>query len=160
MTRSSDEDDLPQSQESGSDVGAIAFEPKVIEISDSEDEKKSSPRRPVTTRHLRRRRAKSDGDDDSTVSDSLSEENIVSPIVWKGKGKAGPGKRKQVIAASESEEDVRPKKRKLVRGERPPTPEEDDLMEELDEDSQYSVYIVDCRLPVAYRDFGHAFTNS
>ncbi|TCD71879.1 hypothetical protein EIP91_000011 [Steccherinum ochraceum] len=134
-THFSDED--AQTPESGSDVGAISFEPKVIELTDSEEEAKSSPqRKPATTRHIRKRRAKSDDEADSSPLDSPDEGNSIMPIVWKGKGKAGQEKRKVVVEdsdAEDAEEDVQPKRRKIVRGQRPPTPEPDDLMEELDE---------------------------
>ncbi|THH33837.1 hypothetical protein EUX98_g254 [Antrodiella citrinella] len=129
-----------RSLESGSDVGAIAFEPEVIELSDSDEEAKSSPRRPRTTRRIRSKREKSVNSDE-VVSESPSEEPVGIPV-WKGKARAG--KRKHTIEDSDAEEeDVRPKHRKLIKGERPFTPEADDLMEELDEDK-----ILDTRLRV------------
>lgn len=135
---SNDENERGRSRASSSDVAAIAFEPEVISLSDTEDELKQSPRRPATQRRLmKRKRADNSQDERDSGSDSLPEV-ISAPIVWKRKGKAKPGKQKHVVVQdSDSVEEVVPKRRKLFRRERPPTPVESDLMEEVDEDSKY-----------------------
>lgn len=123
-----------QSPDSGSDVGAIAFESAVMEISDSEDEAESSPRKSATARRVHRKRAMSDDEITSSGSRDPSEEYVGIPVTWKGKGKASQRKRK-VVEDSDSQEGIQPRRRKLIKGERPLTPETENLMEELDEDS-------------------------
>lgn len=89
---------------SHSDVGAIRFEAETVDI-DDEDE---SPRRP-------KRRRTTDRFDENGVEDD--EERIGVPVHWKGKGKI------KTIVDSDDESQPR---RKLIRGVRPPTPEDDD----------------------------------
>ncbi|KAI6022694.1 hypothetical protein EDC04DRAFT_2727848 [Pisolithus marmoratus] len=88
------------------DVGAIRFEAEAAETS-GED---ASPRRPKRKRiHL--------------ATDSLGELNVGVPVRWKGKGK------RKVVEDSDSEgQSSRPR---LVKGARPPTPDEEE--EEVDE---------------------------
>lgn len=113
-----------------SDVDAIQFEPDVIELSDED----ASPRRPTTQRRgvpaTQARGLKLDddsGDLFSTRSDSSISES---------RKKVRLGKRKQVVELSESEEEaVQPRRRKLIKGTRPPSVDSDgeDLMEEVEE---------------------------
>lgn len=107
-----------------SDVGAIQFEPEVIDISD-EDE---SPRRPKRRKSL----MVTDTLPERAPSDDSLEENIGVPVHWKGK----KGKAKFV---EESEEESQPRRHKLIKGVRPPTPEEDDVMDEVDENRKQSI---------------------
>lgn len=93
-----------------SDVGAIRFESEAIDISDEDH----SPRRPNNKRHkglvgvhaipIR------------TTSDDSLEETPTAPRNRKARNKT----------ILDSDDDARPRKRKLIKGIRPPTPEEDD----------------------------------
>jgi hypothetical protein len=103
-------DDLAQD----SDVGAIKFEPEVIDVSDEDD----SPRRP-STRRLKKSLVVTDSLLDVIASDSSSEDRIGIPLRWKGSNK-GKNKRK---AIADSDDESQPRKRKLVKGARPPSPE-------------------------------------
>lgn len=142
--RNSDED-IPSETRSGStssNVGGIRFEPKVIEISDSSDVE-DSPKRPrATQRKTRRFRAesveKSSGSASKATEEDEEEELVGVPVTWKGKGREVKGKRKRAVVDSDSEDSLRPRRRKLVKGVRPPTPEVDDLLEEVDEKSRSS----------------------
>lgn len=91
-----------------SDVGAIHFEPKLVDISDEDH----SPRRPKGRKSL----AGAHAIPTRTMSDESLEETIEEPRYRKGKNKV----------VLDSEDDTRPRKRKLIKGRRPPTPEEDD----------------------------------
>lgn len=95
-------------QDTDSDVGAIRFEPEVVEISDEDH----SPRRPKRRKSL----AGAHAIPTRTISDESLEETIGVPRHRKGKNKV----------VLDSDDDIRPCKRKLVKGIRPPTPEEDD----------------------------------
>lgn len=95
-------------QDVDSDVGAIHFEAEVVEISDEDH----SPRRPKRRKGL----AGAHAIPVRTTSDESLEETIVVPRYRKGKNKV----------VLDSEDDTRPHKRKLIKGIRPPTPEEDD----------------------------------
>ncbi|CAL1704452.1 unnamed protein product [Somion occarium] len=115
-----------------SDVGAISFEPAVYSLSDSDDDVKKSPRRPIV-RKRRVKASRSNSPSPIIIESDSEEENVGVPVTWKGKAKAVP-KRKLAVLDSDVEEEA-PKRRKLVRGVRPPSPEEsDDLIEELDQD--------------------------
>lgn len=110
----------------GSDVGAVHFEPEVIDLSD-EDE---SPRRPRTKRRTPRVRAESSSPDEKSVATSGG--SLRYGTRRKSKN---IGKRKHVEDDSGSEDAGRPKMRKFVKGVRPSSPEEDDndLLDEVDE---------------------------
>ncbi|OCH94983.1 hypothetical protein OBBRIDRAFT_884303 [Obba rivulosa] len=119
--KSDDEDEGSES----SDVAAIRFEPTAIEVSDEE--------RPLRT-HLSQKRKSRQVRDDSEEQEmpaSSEEEPEESPIVRK----RASGKRKLTVSGSE-EEDIQPKRRKLLKGVRPPSPDEEksDLLDEIDED--------------------------
>ncbi|KAG1753462.1 hypothetical protein EDB19DRAFT_831191 [Suillus lakei] len=116
---SDDSDDLAQD----SDVGAIKFEPEVIEVSDEDD----SPRRPSTKRR-KKSLVVTDSLPDVAASDSSLEDHIGIPTRWKG-SKKGERKRK---AIADSEDESQPRRRKLVKGARPPSPEES-AIDEVDE---------------------------
>ncbi|OBZ75568.1 Uncharacterized protein C17H9.06c [Grifola frondosa] len=128
IERSKEDDDGSDS----SNVGAIHFEP---ELRDTSDE--GSPRRAPTKK---RRILRAVSDDGSPVPPSNQEETIGVEVVWKGRR---PGAKRNQILDDEEEEEVQPKRRKLVKGIRPPSPEyeEPDLMDEVDEDK-----IIDKRL--------------
>lgn len=127
--------DVEDGGDSSSDPGKIHFEPEVVSVSDSEEEVKSSPRRPAASQAKKRRRvANSDDEGVVVVSTDTEDENIGVPVRWKGKAKEVKGK--PTVVHSDSEEEEQPRRRKLVKGIRPPTPEEDDLMAEVDESSQ------------------------
>ncbi|KAH0830589.1 hypothetical protein J3R83DRAFT_2044 [Lanmaoa asiatica] len=97
-----------KAQDTDSDVGAIHFEPEVIDISDEDH----SPRRPKKRKSL----VGAHAIPIRTVSDESLEETIRVPQYRRGKNKV----------VLDSEDDTRPRKRKLIKGIRPPTPEEDD----------------------------------
>ncbi|KAF8559604.1 hypothetical protein OG21DRAFT_1549377 [Imleria badia] len=94
-------------KDTDSDVGAIHFEPEVVDISDEDH----SPRRPKQSKSL----VGAHAIPRRTASDESLEETLQVPRNRKGKNK--------VVLDSE---DDRPRKRKLIKGIRPPTPDEDD----------------------------------
>ena len=106
-----------------SDVAGIKFEPEIFDLSEED----SSPRRPKANGTSPSRRIVGSDDDED------SELNLRS--MKRAKKNKKLGKRKQVIEESESEEEVQPKKRKFMRGVRPPSPEEDDvdILDEVEE---------------------------
>ena len=129
-----------------SDVGAIGFEPKAAAVSSTSDNESitHSPRKPASTpRKIRKRRAGSIPGSPISI-DSDSPEPVGVPVFRKGG--ATVGKRKHAALQDSSEEendDIQPRRRKLVKGVRPPTPEEDsaDLLEEVDSNSEcYILY--------------------
>ena len=111
-----------------SDAGAIHFEREVVEVSSGEDEEDRAPRPSQASRRKRVKRAHSD---DSISPQPASGEE---PEIYVRKGKR-PAKVTSTVLDSDEEEEPSVKKRKLVKGERPPTPEEDavDLLDEVDE---------------------------
>ncbi|KAG2034904.1 hypothetical protein BDR03DRAFT_963948 [Suillus americanus] len=112
-------DDLAQD----SDVGAIKFEPEVIDVSDEDD----SPRRP-STRRLKKSLVVTDSLPDVAASDDSLDDRIGIPMRWKGGNK---GKRKRT-AIADSDDESQPRKRKLVKGARPASPE-GSVIDEVDE---------------------------
>ncbi|KAG0707720.1 hypothetical protein DFH29DRAFT_895079 [Suillus ampliporus] len=104
-----------------SDVGAIRFEPEIIDVSDEDD----SPRRPSTKRR-KKSLVVTDSLPDVAGSDGSLEDGIGIPIRWKGSKR---GKRK---AIADSDDESQPRRRKLVKGARPPSPEES-VIDEVDE---------------------------
>ncbi|KZT09438.1 uncharacterized protein LAESUDRAFT_694923 [Laetiporus sulphureus 93-53] len=123
-----------------SDVGDIHFEPQAPDVAgDNEDE---SPRRPKTQRLRRRMRSVTSDDENNVASQATSEDEAESPVTWRGNVRKG--KRKQTLILGDSDEEEQPlRKRKLVKGVRPASPEENevDLLDEVDEDK-----IVESRL--------------
>ncbi|KAF9815309.1 hypothetical protein IEO21_04672 [Rhodonia placenta] len=116
-----------------SDVGDIRFEPDVVE---SDDKEEASPRRPRTKKRKTRLAGSGSSEEQKTTAlDSDNEEVVGIPVTWKSRKEKGKGKRIITIDDSEEEEVEQPRRRKLVRGIRPPTPEEDeaDLLDEVDE---------------------------
>ncbi|KAI0065351.1 hypothetical protein BV25DRAFT_1850622 [Artomyces pyxidatus] len=125
-----DEEDEEKGNTS-SDVEVIHFEPRKIPTPGS-DEEDQSPRRPKAKRgkgaintpfHSPPPTA-----GDVISIDSDSDEPIVTPARLKGKSVA----RRKRVSDSGSEEEARPKRRKLTKGVRPPTPDDSD---EVDEDA-------------------------
>ncbi|KAG2157136.1 hypothetical protein DEU56DRAFT_763238 [Suillus clintonianus] len=114
---SDESDDVAQD----SDVGAIKFEPEVIDISDQDD----SPRRP-TSKRRKKSLVITDNFPVAAASDDSLEDHIGIPTRWKGNKK---GKRK---AIADSDDESQPRKRKLVKGARPPSPE-GSVIDEVDE---------------------------
>lgn len=117
-----------------SDAGAIHFEREVVEVSSGEDEEDRAPRPSQASRRKRVKRAHSD---DSVSPQPASGEE--EPEIYVRKGKR-PAKVTSTVLDSDEEEEPSVKKRKLVKGERPPTPEEDavDLLDEVDEGRTWS----------------------
>ncbi|KAG2111588.1 uncharacterized protein F5147DRAFT_685863 [Suillus discolor] len=113
-------DDLEQD----SDVGAIKFEPQVIDVSDEDD----SPRRP-SARRFKKSLVVTDSLPDVAASDNSLEDHIGIPIAWKG---SKNGKRKKRKAIADSDDESQPRKRKLIKGARPPSPE-GSVIDEVDE---------------------------
>ncbi|KAI0721002.1 hypothetical protein C8T65DRAFT_631903 [Cerioporus squamosus] len=115
-----------------SDPGAIHFEREVVQVSSSEDEEGRAPRPSQTNRRKRLRRAHSD--DSASPQPAPDEEQEV--YVRKGKRPAKKTSAVLVLDSDEAEDAQPVKKRKLVKGERPPTPENDeaDLLDEVDEE--------------------------
>lgn len=91
-----------------SDVAAIRFEPKLVDTSDQEP----SPRRPKWRKSL----AGAHTIPTLAASDNSLEETTSVPRHRKAKNNV----------VLDSEDDTRPRKRKLIKGVRPPTPEEED----------------------------------
>lgn len=116
-------DDLEQD----SDVGAIKFEPQVIDVSDEDD----SPRRP-SARRFKKSFVVTDSLPDMAASDDSLEDHIGIPIAWKGSKK---GKRKRK-AIADSDDESQPRKRKLIKGARPPSPE-GSVIDEVDENGKH-----------------------
>ncbi|OSC99061.1 hypothetical protein PYCCODRAFT_1373800 [Trametes coccinea BRFM310] len=113
-----------------SDAGAIRFEPQVVEITSSEEEKDVAPRPSLTSKGKKRaRRAHSDDSASPEASGGEAEE-----VVYLRRGKRAAAKAPAVLDSDE--EDDSPRRRKLVKGERPSSPDEDadDLLEEVDEE--------------------------
>ncbi|PCH38064.1 hypothetical protein WOLCODRAFT_96408 [Wolfiporia cocos MD-104 SS10] len=118
-----------EDESQSSDAGAIRFEPEVIDIDDDEER---SPRRP--TKKGQKMRIIDESDEQAQPNpDSSEEEGAGIPVAWKRKRS---GKQKQVIADESESEEVRPRKRKFIRGMRPlSSPEDDaDLLDEVDSD--------------------------
>ena len=113
--------------ERDSDVGAIKFEPEVIDVSDDDD----SPRRP--TRSNKRRRDLLN-ETDAVESNGSLEDGVGTPIQWKGSRK----RKGRIIADSDDESHTR--KRKFVKGARPPSPEES-AMDEVDENRKLDLIL-------------------
>jgi hypothetical protein len=128
----------------GSDVDAVRFEPKVIDLSD-EDE---SPRRPRTIRRTPHVRTDSTSQDEEKSAASSG-----GSVRYETRRKSRRvGKRKQV-EDSGSEEATQPKKRKFVKGVRPSSPEEDDdnILNEVDEHCElllHSLFGLTCNITV------------
>ena len=113
-----------------SDVGAIHFEPTPTPTDEDE------PRPPPKRRRLVKRRA--DSDEDGAHSPTLNEEATSASAAKKSAGNKAVGKQREVTSEQEDDEDAQPRKRKLIKGIRPPSPEEDeeeDLLNEVDENS-------------------------
>ncbi len=116
-----------------SDAGAIHFEPHVVVINSSEDEGDLPPR-PTFAGKRKKRTKRAHSVDSASAPSSADDEEERELYVRKGK-RAGK-KSAAAVLDSDEEEELQPlKKRKLVKGERPVTPEADDLMEEVDEHS-------------------------
>ncbi|KAG1715708.1 hypothetical protein ID866_1471 [Astraeus odoratus] len=108
-TPSSEEHSQVTDEESNdSDVGAIHFEADAIEPSDED----ASPRR------AKRRRIPVVTDDLDEQLPMDDEENVEAPVPRTRKGKAS------IIV--DSEDELQPRRRKLVKGVRPPTPSDDE----------------------------------
>ncbi|OAX44684.1 hypothetical protein K503DRAFT_764872 [Rhizopogon vinicolor AM-OR11-026] len=115
--------DESESVEQDSDVDAIKFEPEVIDVSEEDD----SPRRPTRSTKMRKRfYAETDDLPDAAESDGSPEDGIGIPMRWKGNQK---GKRR---AIEDSDDESQTRRRKFVKGARPPSPEES-VMDEIDE---------------------------
>lgn len=111
-----------------SDVGAIKFEPEVIDLSD-EDE---SPRRPGTKRQARHVEADSDSLNEDAVTNVDSERSLSKNGKNLGRKSRRIQKRKHKENI-ESEDSAQPKRRRFIKGTRPPTPEEDeDIADEVE----------------------------
>lgn len=136
--QSSDSDQAPKDDESeSSDVGAIGFEKASVSSVVEDDETVLSPKRPAgTPRKVRKLRAES-VERISATEDSDGEPEVIGvPVYWKKKDGAATKPRKAVIPAASDDDEPQPKRRKLVKGVRPPTPEED-LMDEVEADSKH-----------------------
>lgn len=135
--------DSPSDDDGGStssNVGGIGFVKKVVEIlSSEEDEEIRSPRRPTATqRKTRRLRAESEEHSPTFVSEASDIEETGVPVHWKKKAPGAKGKRKRTVLDTDSDEELQPRKSKLVKGVRPLTPEEEEenMLDEVDEQSK------------------------
>jgi len=142
--------DESEDVEKDSDVDAIKFEPEVIDVSDEDD----SPRRP-TRSTTRRKRFSAESDDlqGAAESDGSLEDCIGIPTQWKGIRK---GKRR---AIADSDDESQTRRRKFVKGARPPSPEES-VINEVDENRKLDLFF-SSRCYIYYqtlsnRVFGHA----
>lgn len=136
----SDEDDSEGDGSTSSDVGAIGFEPEVITVSSSSEEDAilPSPRKSARSqRKIKKRRADSEERDSAVAeSDSDGPEHIGVPVIWRKAGTVTVDKRKRAVIQDSDDDELQPRRRKLVKGIRPPTPEEENLLDELDSDSR------------------------
>ena len=98
----------PKASDADSDVNAISFEPERIDTGDEDD----SPRRPRNRRSL--------AGAHTIPSRASSDESLDAAI---GELRYRKGKHKVVL---DSDDDTQLRKHKLIKGVRPPTPEEDD----------------------------------
>jgi hypothetical protein len=131
--------DSADDESPGSDVDAVRFEPRKVQAISVSDDEDQSPRRPKAsfkTQRTQLPKSRSESPISITSSNNQSDEKDTGvPARWKGKGVT----RRRCIADSASEPDEQPKRRKLVKGVRPPTPEEpDDLLNEVDEEGEYA----------------------
>lgn len=110
-----------------SDVGAIKFEPKPSVQKDT-DEDESPPRSTRKKRRIQPVRI------DSGTESAVEEGNVKDDDVFSmPRTRLSKGKGKQVHS-TDSEQDALPRRRrKLVKGQRPLTPEEDDIANEVEE---------------------------
>ncbi|KAI0807491.1 hypothetical protein C8Q74DRAFT_1188043 [Fomes fomentarius] len=129
--------DPPADEEEGSqssDPGAIHFESaKVGEASSSEDEAYPALR-PTQASKRKKHQQRAHSEDSLSAIPSDSDEQDHEVFVRKGKRAV---KKTSTVLVSDEEEEARPvKRRKLVKGERPQTPEDDeaDLLKEVDEE--------------------------
>ncbi|KAI0054104.1 hypothetical protein FA95DRAFT_1551909 [Auriscalpium vulgare] len=128
--------EISDDEEPDSDVEGIRFEPRKVPalLSENEDEDQS-PRRP---KGKRRRVAESRTVSPPAASvidlDTDNEEPVAPSKRWKGKGVT----RRRRVDNSGSDTDELPKARKLMKGVRPPTPED---IEEVDQ-----THILDTRM--------------
>jgi hypothetical protein len=121
--------DESESVEQDSDVDAIKFEPEVIDVSDEDD----SPRRPIrSTKRHKKFHAETDDLPDAAESDGSLEDGIGIPMRWKGNQK---GKRR---AIEDSDDESQTRRRKFVKGARPPSPEES-VMGEIDKNRKLNL---------------------
>ncbi|THH16355.1 hypothetical protein EW146_g4273 [Bondarzewia mesenterica] len=137
-----------------SDVDAIHFCPRSPTSISSLDEEQPSPRRPSRSKRPKTSFSESDSIPHSEVESSVlvgdDEENIGIPARWKGKGIM----RRRQIKDSDDESDEQPRRRKLTKGMRPPSPaDSQDILDEVDEAA-----IVDSRLRA--RDKKSAFEQN
>jgi hypothetical protein len=118
----------------------IQFErssPAVIELTDTEPDENDghesdSPQRPKA---LKRNRTGSRIYSDTEMgSRSYEEEEVPQPRRRLTRGSAGDRKRVRDSDEEDEEEEVASPPKKLIKGARPPTPDED-LADELDQDS-------------------------
>lgn len=135
----SDGEQYGASGSESSDLAAIGFVEETDSSVPPEDEISCSPKRPsVSPRKIRRMRAGSIERGHATEDSDGAPEVVGIPVFRKkSRAKHISGKpQTQVSLLAESEDDEPPvKRRKLVRGVRPPTPEEDPL-DEVESDSQ------------------------
>nr|VWO98706.1 Nucleoside diphosphate kinase (NDK) (NDP kinase) (EC (Nucleoside-2-P kinase) [Ganoderma boninense] len=133
-----------------SDAGAIRFEPQAAVITSSEDEG-DLPLRPTFSSKGKGRVKRAHSIESASTPSSEGEEERE---VYVRKGKRASKKSAAAVLDSDEEDELRPvKKRKLVKGKRPLTPEEDDLVNEVDE-----YRIIDSRLRT--RDKRSAFQKN
>lgn len=128
-----DDSEDEKNGDSDSDVGGIHFESKVIDLSD-EGDNEESPRRPVKgKRRTCLAVAESCEKDHNSTMDADESQDIVVPVHWTSKRRGKRG----LVDDSDAEEELQPRKRKLVKGVRPPSPaDEDDILDEIDEDRE------------------------
>ncbi|KAH9901023.1 hypothetical protein C8Q73DRAFT_635928 [Cubamyces lactineus] len=133
-----------------SDAGAIRFEQPVIEVTTSSDEDDVAPRPSTSSRG--KKRAQRAHSDDSVSPDPVPADEDMDDVVFVRRGKRAM--KRSAIFESDEDED-RPRKRKLIKGERPSTPDGDgvDLLDEVDEER-----IIDARLRT--RDKRSAFQKN
>jgi hypothetical protein len=128
-----------------SDVGAIEFTPNLIVVSSSSDEEaliKSPRRSKATQRATRKRRAASEEQSTADIEGSSDgPEPMGVPVTRKKSGPAPVAKRKRTVIENSDDSEPQPRRSKLVKGVRPPTPDEEasDLLAEVDSNSEHIV---------------------
>lgn len=119
---------------SDSGVGAIHFEEKVIELTDDSEDSESVQRRSATKK---RKTRVIDSDDEEVKLDSddnaFQEEEADLP---RRKTRSSKGEKRQIATSDEEEpEEVQPRRRKLVKDVKSPSPELED--DEVDTESTF-----------------------
>jgi hypothetical protein len=142
--------DESSDQDNDSDLGAISFEPKIVNVTDEDEICVSLPKKRRTRVPRRVGSPVVETVATATEEPEQEEEEVIRPS-RKGKWT------KRAIYDSGPEE-LRPQKRKLVKGVRPPTPDEGaDILDGVDKDSKHLIIPHLPQCATLFRNSQHAF---